>query len=74
MNARPESMRWAAAANVFPHRRERTRMLIRVGHDIMFEHPAPTPIIAMLYLHPSRGPSIRWGDHLLGGAGPWLGT
>jgi transglutaminase-like putative cysteine protease len=40
-------------------------MLIRVGYDIIFEHPAPTPIIAMLYLHPSRGPSIRRGDYLL---------
>lgn len=40
-------------------------MLIRLGYDIVFEHPAPTPIIAMLYLHPSRGPSIRRGDYLL---------
>ncbi|HMQ12457.1 MAG TPA: transglutaminase family protein [Candidatus Competibacter phosphatis] len=40
-------------------------MLIRAGYDIIFEHPAPTPIIAMLYLHPSRGPSIRRGDYLL---------
>ena len=40
-------------------------MLIRVGYDIIFEHPAPTPIIVMLYLHPSRGPSIRRGDYLL---------
>jgi len=40
-------------------------MLIQVGYDIIFEHPAPTPIIAMLYLHPSRGPSIRRGDYLL---------
>lgn len=40
-------------------------MLIRVGYDILFEHPAPTPIIAMLYLHPSHGPSIRRGEYLL---------
>ncbi|MCP5196946.1 MAG: transglutaminase family protein [Gammaproteobacteria bacterium] len=40
-------------------------MLIRVGYDIIFEHPAPTPIIAMLYLHPARGPSIRRGEYLL---------
>ncbi|MEI2773758.1 MAG: transglutaminase family protein [Candidatus Competibacter sp.] len=40
-------------------------MLIQVGYDIVFEHPAPTPIIAMLYLHPSRQPSIRRGDYLL---------
>jgi len=40
-------------------------MLIRVGYDIMFEHPAPTPIIAMLYLHPSRRSSIRRDEYLL---------
>ena len=40
-------------------------MLIRVGYDIIFEHPAPTSIIVMLYLHPSRRPSIRRGDYLL---------
>lgn len=40
-------------------------MLIRVGYDIIFEHPAPTPIIAMLYLHPSRRPSIRRNEYLL---------
>ncbi|MBK8538180.1 MAG: transglutaminase family protein [Candidatus Competibacteraceae bacterium] len=40
-------------------------MLIQVGYDIIFEHPAPTPIIAMLYLHPSWKRSIRRGDYLL---------
>jgi len=40
-------------------------MLIRVGYDIIFEHPAPTPIIVMLYLHPSRTPTIRRGEFLL---------
>jgi len=40
-------------------------MLIRVGYDIIFEHPAPTPLIVMLYLHPSRVPSIRRGEYLL---------
>jgi transglutaminase-like putative cysteine protease len=34
-------------------------MLIRVGYDIVFEHPVPTPIIAMLDLHPSCRPAIR---------------
>jgi len=38
-------------------------MLIRVGYDIIFDHPAPTPIIAMLYPHPSRAASVRRGDH-----------
>lgn len=40
-------------------------MLIRVGYDIIFEHPAPTPMIAMLYLHPSWKLAIRRGDYLL---------
>ena len=29
-------------------------MVIRIGYDIAFELPQATPIIAMLYLHPSR--------------------
>ena len=40
-------------------------MLIRVGYDLIFDHPGPTPIIAMLYPHPSRAGSVRKGDHLL---------
>ena len=40
-------------------------MLIRVGYDIVFEHPVPTPIIAMLYLHPSCRPAIRRDQYLL---------
>jgi transglutaminase-like putative cysteine protease len=40
-------------------------MLIRVGYDIVFEHPVPTPIIAMLYLHPSCRPAIRRDEYLL---------
>jgi transglutaminase-like putative cysteine protease len=40
-------------------------MLIQVGYDIIFEHPQPTPLIAMLYIHTSRDPSIRRGEYLL---------
>jgi transglutaminase-like putative cysteine protease len=40
-------------------------MLIRSGYDIIFEYPAPTPVIAMLYMHPSRDPSVRQSDYLL---------
>jgi transglutaminase-like putative cysteine protease len=29
-------------------------MLIRVGYDISFDVPTPTPMVLMLYLHPSR--------------------
>jgi hypothetical protein len=40
-------------------------MFIRVGYDIIFEHPAPTPLIIMLDLHPARRGSVRRGDFLL---------
>lgn len=40
-------------------------MLIRVGYAIVFEHPAPTPIIAILYLHPSCQSAIRRDEYLL---------
>jgi transglutaminase-like putative cysteine protease len=40
-------------------------MLIRTGFDIVFEYPAPTPILAMLYTHPSREASIRGRAMLL---------
>jgi hypothetical protein len=37
-------------------------MLTRVDYDIVFEHPVATPIIAMLYLHPSCRPAIHRDD------------
>jgi len=40
-------------------------VLIRVGYDIIFDHPVATPIVAMLYLHPSRQPTIRRNEYLL---------
>jgi transglutaminase-like putative cysteine protease len=40
-------------------------MIIQVGYDIVFEHVGPTPIVAMLYLHPSVSASVRRGEHLL---------
>ncbi len=40
-------------------------MLIRVGYDIVFEHPVPTPIVAMLYLHPLCLAAIRRNEYLL---------
>jgi transglutaminase-like putative cysteine protease len=40
-------------------------VLIRVGYDIVFEHPQPTPIIAMLHLHPSCRAQIRRDEYLL---------
>ena len=40
-------------------------MLIKVGYDIIFEHPVPTPIVAMLHLHPGRQATIRRAEYLL---------
>jgi transglutaminase-like putative cysteine protease len=34
-------------------------MIIKIGFDIQFELPAPTPIILMLYVHPSRQADLR---------------
>jgi transglutaminase-like putative cysteine protease len=39
-------------------------MLIRVGYDLVFDVPAPTSILFLLYLHPSRDASLRQGDCL----------
>ncbi len=40
-------------------------MLIRAGYDIIFEYSLPTPVIAMLYTHPSHAAAIRRGELLL---------
>ncbi|HEY8835314.1 MAG TPA: hypothetical protein VIM09_06985, partial [Chthoniobacterales bacterium] len=34
-------------------------MIIKIGFDIQFELPAPTPMILMLYVHPSRQADLR---------------
>jgi transglutaminase-like putative cysteine protease len=40
-------------------------VLIKVGYDIIFDHPVATPMVAMLYLHPSCQPAIRRNEYLL---------
>ncbi|MDB5307129.1 MAG: transglutaminase-like enzyme predicted cysteine protease [Gemmataceae bacterium] len=37
-------------------------MLIRVGYELVFLVPARTPVVLMLYTHPSRAASLRTGD------------
>jgi len=37
-------------------------MLIRLGYELVFQVPARTPMILMLYTHPSRTASLRMGD------------
>lgn len=39
-------------------------MLIRIGYDIEFEVPAPTPMLLMLNVHPSRFGSLRGAEQL----------
>src|SRR5438094_9220936 len=34
-------------------------MLIRIGYDISFELANPTPLITMLYVHPSRRDDLQ---------------
>ncbi len=38
-------------------------MLIRAGYDISFDYPAPTSVVIMLFMHPSRFSDIRKPEH-----------
>jgi hypothetical protein len=40
-------------------------VFIKVGYDIVFEHPVPKPMVAMLYLHLSCAAAIRRNEYLL---------
>ncbi len=37
-------------------------MLIRLGYELVFQIPARTPMVLMLYTHPSQAGSLRTGD------------
>jgi transglutaminase-like putative cysteine protease len=39
-------------------------MLIRLGYDLRFELPAPTAMVALLHVHPSRARDLREPDTL----------
>src|SRR5205823_4183662 len=39
--------------------RSEASMLIRVGYELIFDVPAPAPMLLMLDLDPARGPSVR---------------
>lgn len=39
-------------------------MLIRSQYDIQFHLNVPTPVVALLHLHPSLEPYVRGGNHL----------
>ena len=40
-------------------------MLIKIGYDIEFELPGPTPMVLMLYVHPSRQADLRAEEKIL---------
>ncbi|HEV3263435.1 MAG TPA: transglutaminase family protein [Gemmataceae bacterium] len=37
-------------------------MFIRIGYELVFDVPAPVPMLLMLYTHPSRATSLRRAD------------
>jgi transglutaminase-like putative cysteine protease len=39
-------------------------MRIRIGYDLAFAVPAPTPLLALLFTHPSRGSTLLAPDEL----------
>jgi transglutaminase-like putative cysteine protease len=39
-------------------------MLIRIGHELAFRLPRPTPMLLMLYLHPAAAPALRQPERL----------
>src|SRR5271155_2874225 len=39
-------------------------MLVKTEYDIQFHLPMPTPMVAMLHLHPSLEPGVRAGNEL----------
>src|SRR5580698_5403098 len=39
-------------------------MLIKTEYDIQFHLPMPTPMVAVLHLHPSLEPRVRAGNEL----------
>ena len=40
-------------------------MNIKIGHEIVFDLPRPTPMLLMLYIHPTRAADTRHPDRLL---------
>jgi transglutaminase-like putative cysteine protease len=42
-----------------------TNMIIRLGYDLIFENPAPTPMLLLLSTHPSRASSLLRPDRLI---------
>jgi transglutaminase-like putative cysteine protease len=39
-------------------------MFLRIGYEMLFEIPAPTPMVLMLYVHPDRAGDLREPDRI----------
>ena len=39
-------------------------MLIRLGYEMVFEAPVATPMLLLLYVHPSRATTLRRPDRV----------
>src|SRR5213080_501195 len=40
-------------------------MLIRIGYELVFEIPAPVPMLLMLYIHPEQAAVLREPERLV---------
>jgi transglutaminase-like putative cysteine protease len=58
--------RRAAAGPIdpWPHRAYRGLVRIRIGYELTFEVPRPTPLLLMLYLHPERTSTLRHPERI----------
>lgn len=45
-------------------------MLIRLGYELIFNAPAPVPMMALLFGHPSRAATFQQPDRLR--SEPWI--
>jgi transglutaminase-like putative cysteine protease len=60
---------YSAATIIFPHAYlasvPTVFMLIKIGFDLEFEVPSPTPMILLLFIHPSRWADLRSEERLV---------
>src|SRR5450432_3383198 len=64
---RTKLVSYFAGGSIFrgPHPPRAALMLIKIGFDIEFELAGPTPMILMLYVHPSRQRDLRSEEKIL---------
>ena len=53
-----------AAAKSLHAKASRSNMLIKIGFDLIFELPAPVPMLLMLHTHPEQAPALRRPERL----------